>query len=280
MNEQTVYFNGRFCPLDQVRISPLDRGFLFADGVYEVVRAYGGKWFRLSDHAARLERSLAALELAGFDVAGLEGAGNELLKLNGLDRADALLYWQITRGAADFRAHAYPDASVAATVFGMVNRLPHRRPEEPAVVAALEDRRWSRCDIKSVALLGNVLSFNEARSQGAVEALFQRGGTVTEGASVNVAAVIDGTVRTHPESEYILSGISRKVALEICREDDIPCREEAFSLAELRRASEAFLTGTTHEIWPVRAVIGEALEWPAPGPVTRRLMARFSELIR
>ena len=274
-----VYLDGNFLPLAEARISPMDRGFLFADGVYEVVRAYGGRWFRMDLHVRRLERSMRAIGLEGFEAGQLGLLGDELLAANGGVNDDALLYLQVTRGCDAVRSHFFSGG--APTVYAMVRLLPRDRdPEPPARVVVLEDRRWERCDIKSVALLGNVLAANQARSRGAGEAVLHRDGVVTEGAAVNVAAVIDGVVRTHPESPRILSGISRRVVLDICREEGIECREEAFVIDELRTASEVFLTGTTHEVWPVASLDGGPVPVGGEGSVTRRLIRCFRRLAR
>lgn len=276
-----VFLNGNLCPLVEARVSPMDRGFLFGDGVYEVVRCYDGRWFRMEDHAARLARSLSAIGLEGFDVGSLAKVGEDLLAANGGQGADAIFYLQVTRGCDELRSHVYPKSPpLKPTVFGMARLLEREFREPPASVVLLEDRRWGRCDVKSVSLLGHVMAANEARAQGADEAMLYRDGVVTEGASVNVAAVIDGQVRTHPESPRILSGISRKAMLEICRETGVPFEERAFSVEELKTASEVFLMGTTHEIWPVGAIDGVLMKATADGGVANRLARQFRERVR
>ncbi len=255
----------------------MDRGFLFGDGVYEVVRCYGGRWFRMEDHTARLARSLCAIGLEGFDAGQLAEVGDGLLAANGGRGANALFYFQVTRGCEAVRSHVYPKSGLKPTVYGMVRLLAGEEWEPPASVVLLEDRRWGRCDVKCVSLLGHVMAVNEARAQGADEAVLHRDGVVTEGASVNVAVVIDGRVQTPPESPAILSGISRRVMLEICQELSIPVTERALCVEELRGASEVFLMGTTHEIWPVGAIDGVLLEPPPGGGVTERLARRFRE---
>ena len=276
-----VFFNGRLCSLAEAGVSPMDRGFLFGDGVYEVVRCYDGRWFRMEDHAARLARSLSAIDLGGFGVGSLARVGEDLLEANDGRRADAVFYLQVTRGCDGVRSHVYPKSpALKPTVFGMVRLLERGFREPPASVVLLEDQRWERCDVKSISLLGHVMAANEARARGADEAVLYRNGVITEGASVNVAAVIDGRVRTHPESPRILSGVSRKAMLEICRETNIPFEERAFGVEELKMASEVFLMGTTHEIWPVCAVDGVLLEAPAKNSVVKRLARRFTERTR
>ena len=272
-----VYLNGTLVPIEEASVSVLDRGFLFGDGVYEVVRCYAGRWFRLEDHANRLQRSLAEIGLTGFDVGWMEGIGRDLLTAHGRTPADAILYLQITRGADRLRSHVHPEGMVP-TVFGMIREWNSNQDPETASVICLEDWRWSRCDIKSVSLLGHALAANESHRKGADEAVLVRKGVVTEGASTNIAIIREGTVMTHPESPHILSGISRKVVLEICAELKIPFQERSFGLDDLKRADEVFLMGTTHEVWPVSSIDGHPVPVGSRNGVTWKLKRRFSEL--
>jgi D-alanine transaminase len=275
-----AYLNGQLCPLSEAKVSVLDRGFLFGDGVYEVVRCYHGRWFRMKDHSERLARSLKEIGVDTFDSNWLEGIGDDLLAANGKTPPDAILYLQVTRGSDVVRSHFYPDEPIKPTVFGMLRSIGSKQPEAPAAVRTVEDRRWGRCDIKSTSLLGHVMAANDAKAKGAHEAVLVRDGMVTEGSCTNVAVVVDGQVMTHPESPRILSGISRKVVLEICAELKIPVIERSFRLDEMKRASEVFLMGTTHEVWPVMSIDGTPLPIPAEGGLTQTLRTRFSELAR
>lgn len=271
-----VYFNGRFVAPEAVHISPDDRGFLLADGVYEVIRAYTGRFFRLEEHLARLERNLAALRITGVDVPALGMVAAELLRRNALERGDAALYVQITRGAAP-RAHAFPEPPPAPTVYVTARPLAPTRErwERSVAVITVPDLRWGRCDLKTIALLPNVLASQQAREAGAEEALFVRAGVLTEGAHTNVFAVRAGALLTHPLTPAILPGITRRVVLELCADLGLPCREEPLPVAALPEIGELFLTGTTSEIIPVVQCDGRPVGEGRPGPVTQQLQQAF-----
>jgi D-alanine transaminase len=276
-----VYFNGRFMPKDEVRISPDDRGFTFADGTYEVVRIYRGRTFRLEGHLRRLKASLDAMRLADPGVDRLEGIAEELVGKNALAGGEGSLYVQITRGVAP-RRHPFPDPAVPPTVYACVS------PVTPALekwrdgvsVILVPDIRWGRCDIKSVSLLANVLAAQQAKEAGAEESIFVRGGAVTEGTRTNAAAVFDGALVTHPVENAILNGITREAVLELCRSMDIPVREEPVGEKRFRSADEAMILGTSTEIMPVVAVDGRPVGNGLPGPVTRALQKAFYRLTR
>ena len=270
-----VYFNGAYIPKDEVRISPDDRGFLFADGVYEVVRSYGGRLFGLESHLARLSTGLRALAIDGVDVPGLGQVFRELFRRNDLATADATVYLQITRGAAP-RTHAFPDPAPAPTVYSEAKKFAPRG--DPAVgvgVITVPDTRWARCDIKTVGLLPNCLANQRARSAGATEAVFVRDGVAIEATASSFFAVVDGEVRTAPASNYILPSISRSVVLRLCREHGIAHAETPVFLYDLERATEVFLAGTTLEVMPVVRVDARAIAGGKPGPITRRLHELF-----
>lgn len=273
-----VYLNGQLCPREEANVSVLDRGFLFGEGVYEVVRCYEGRWFRMRDHTGRLARSMVALSMGGFEVSWLEGIGNDLLKANHSGGSDVILYVQVTRGADTNRAHRFPMRLLTPTSLAFLQDLRPEDDPESASVVIQEDQRWGRCDIKSISLLGHVMAANDAKRAKADEAILVRDGVVTEGSSTNVAIVQDGRVVTHPESPKILSGISRKVMLEICAEMGVTVEQRPFGLDALHRASEVFLMGTTHEIWPVGKIDGKVVVRRPEGGLTGRLARRFSEL--
>lgn len=271
----TVYFNGAFVPKDEVRISPDDRGFLFADGVYEVARAYGGRLFELDAHLRRLANGIAALEIVGVDPQGLRGVFAELLAVNHLDAADATIYAQVTRGAAP-RTHAFPTTPVPPTVYAEARPFAPRADATVGIsVITAPDIRWSRCDIKSVALLPNCLANQRARAAGALEAVFVRDGVALEGTSSSFFAVVDGEVRTAPASNYILPSISRAVVLRLCGKAGLPHREAPVFVEELPRATELFMAGTTLEVMPVVQVDGRPVGGGTPGPVAARLQTMF-----
>ncbi len=270
-----VFFNGSYLDRDQVRISPDDRGFLFADGIYEVVRFYGGRPFELQAHLARMVNGLRSLRIDGVDADMVETMVPELLNRNGLSGSDALLYLQITRGVAP-RVHHFPDEQTEPTVFASVRAFsPSVDPAVGAAVITAPDHRWTRCDIKTVALLPNCMAAQEAHERGAVEAVLVRDGVALEGTRSSFFGVIDGEVRTAPRTNYILPSVTRAVTLELCREDGIPFDERPILLEELEIADELFLVGTTTEILPVIQLDGRNVQDGRPGPVALRLAELF-----
>jgi D-alanine transaminase len=275
-----VYFNGRFVPKEDVRISPDDRGFLFADGAYEVLRSYGGRLFRAEEHFRRMDRSLRELRIAGPDEESLRHIAGEVIRRNTLGDADAALYVQITRGVA-LRRHAFPDEGTPPTVYVSVSpfRPSRDRWESGVKVILVPDIRWVRCDIKSVALLPNVLASQRAKESNAEEAVFVRDGVVTEGSHTNFCAVFDGRLVTHPRTNHILAGITRGVVRDLCGALDIPFRESPIREKELRKASELMILGTTTEIMPVVQVDNWRVGDGKPGPVTTKLQQAFRDLV-
>jgi len=277
----TAYVNGAFVPLAEARVPVLDRGFLFADGVYEVVPAYGGKPFALREHLARLARSLRELAIANpHSEAEWADLAGRLIEHNG--GGDCVVYFQVTRGAPAKRGHAFP-VGVPPTVVGLCNPLP--APGEVALrdgVGAVTrpDIRWGRCDIKSVALLANILASQAAAEQACNEAILHRDGRVTEGASSNVFAVLGKSVVTPPKGPDILSGITRDVLLEQLRAARVPAHERRLTLTELRSADEIWLTSSTREVLPVTRLDGEPIGGRKPGPLWKKAYALFQEAKR
>jgi len=272
----TVYLNGQYLPQDKALISPLDRGFTYGDGVYEMIRAYHGKIFLLSEHFARLASSCAKMRI-GAHLTPLEEVPGRLLEKNGLT-GDALIYLQITRGTAP-RSHVFPPADTHPTVFGMAWAFTKNPAfDGPGAAAILEpDVRWSRCDIKVTSLVPNSMAAQRAKELGAHEGLFVRDGVVQEGSLSNFFAVFDGEVRTAPLSNYILPGITRAVVLDLCREHGIPCRETPVFATELAEADELFLTSTPYDVVSIDTLDGRKL--PAERPVTRRLAELFAAVV-
>lgn len=274
---EIVYLNGEFMEPEKAAIPINDRGFLFGDSVYEVVRSYGGRLFTLDRHLARLERSLHEIDICNVDIAQLGRAIEEACQRSGF--AEALVYVQVTRGAAP-RKHAY-DRDLCPTVLVHVRDLePLLDPSIREGVAAITapDIRWQRCDIKSTNLLPNVLAKTKAKEQGALEAiLVNEDGIVTEATSAGVFCVEQGVVLTHPLSPAILPSITREVVLEVAGEVGIPVREEPVSLERLRAAAEVFLASTTIDVCPVITIDGAPVGDGKPGPVTRRLLAAYLE---
>ncbi|HEU4994806.1 MAG TPA: aminotransferase class IV [Gemmatimonadaceae bacterium] len=270
----TVYLNGQFLPADQAKLSVLDRGFIFGDGVYEVWRVVEGKLFEHGRHDRRLRRGLKALELdvPAREIDGLQGVAERLLRENDLLHGEGTFYLEITRGAAP-RTHAYPPAGTRPTVFAMVSRfeVPHALRSTGAKAITQTDVRWLRCDIKTVQLLPNVMAKQQAQLAGALEAILVRDGVVTEGTHTSVLGVKNGVLRTHPLAPIILPSVTRELVLEIAREQGVPVREEPFTLRELFELDELFVSGTTTDVTPVVDVDGTRIGSGKPGPVSLAL---------
>jgi D-alanine transaminase len=270
----TVYLNGEYIPHEHAVISVDDRGFVFGDGIYEGVRGIDGQLFEWQAHADRMVDGLAGLRIDfGPDrVAELRGVCEHLLRYNDLATGDAFLYLQVTRGVAP-RVHAFPPAGTAPTVYASATRLTPRRDLQQHGAKAIThpDLRWERCDWKTVNLIGSVLARQAAVDAGAFEAIMHRDGTVTEGASSTIFAVVDGVLRTHPLGHHILPSVTRKVVLACIAERKLPVREDAVSLAELRRATEIFLCGTANDITPLVTLDGQPVGPGTPGPFTVQL---------
>ncbi|HMM78020.1 MAG TPA: D-amino acid aminotransferase [Gammaproteobacteria bacterium] len=268
------YLDGVFLPLAEAKVSVLDRGFIFGDGVYEVIPVFGRRVLRLAEHLARLERSLAAV---GIVNPLSHEQWTEILArlLDAHAGADFTVYVQLTRGVAP-RLHQ-PPAGLPPTVFAMLNPLV---PADPGIaVAAIthEDFRWQRCDIKSTSLLANVLLRQAAAAAGAAEAILVRDGLVTEGAASNVFVVADGRLRTPPLSQYLLPGITRDLLIELLAGGPDAVLETDITAAELRRADEIFLTSSGRELTPVSHLDGQSIGSTCPGPVFRRVVRRYAE---
>jgi D-alanine transaminase len=280
-NMETAYFNGNFLPKDEIRIDPDDRGFLFADGVYEVVRWYEGFFYDIESHLTRLKRSLHEIRIEWPGADSFPSTAFELVERNNLNNIPSLVYLQITRGAAK-RNHAFPSPPVHPTVYAFARGF---RPDKELVSSGIHtilrnDPRWVRCDIKSVSLLPNILSFQEARDSGAHECIFVKDGDITECAHSNVFFVIDGILVTHPESEKILSGITRKNILRLAREAGIDVSETPLPANSIGAVTEAFITNTSFEIAPVISIDRKPVGKGVPGPVTRLLREKFDAEIR
>lgn len=274
----TACVNGAFVPVTEAKVSVLDRGLLFADGVYEVIPAYGGKPFALQGHLTRLARSLRELQIANPHTdAEWTGLAAQLIERNG--GGDCMVYFQVTRGAPGQRGHAFP-RDTPPTVIGLCNVLP--MPSENALrdgVSAVTrpDIRWGRCDIKSIALLPNILATQAATERACNEAILHRDSRVTEGASSNVWAVLGTSVVTPSKGPEILAGITREVLLEALRAARVPVHERRLTLNELRSADEIWLTSSTREVLPVTKLDGDPVGGRKPGPLWKKAYALFQE---
>ena len=276
---EIVYLNGEFMAKEDAKISPNDRGFIFADGVYEVAKYYNGKAFRYADHLKRLERSLAELEIDFAETENLEAIFDELVSRNNLQNKHAGVYLQITRGEHK-RVHHFPE-NLKPTVYAFAYHMPSftNNLENGISLITNEDIRWQRCDIKSVSLLPNTMLYNKAVKAGAGECVLLRNGMVTEATHSSVLGVKNGTVITRPLSNLILPGITRKVILEICAANHIPFEEREFSEAEMLAMDEIIIAGTGSEITPAIKINDTIIGNGKPGKITRFLQERFFELV-
>ncbi len=272
----TVYLNGQFVPADKATISPDDRGFLFGDSVYEVARWYGGYFLDLPGHAARLRRSLKETRIEWDEAGSIEEILEELIHRNSLGGDCAIVYFQVTRGAAR-RSHAFPSPPVKPTVYGFARSLSidTLACERGVNLWLTPDPRWNRCDIKTTALIANILPYQEAQEKGFAEVCFVRNGVVTEGAHSNIFFVREGTLYTHPESNDILSGITRKIVIALAAEHGIPLVTEAVAADMIPYMQEAFICNTTGEIVPVLKITDQVIGEGSPGPVTRKIYRLF-----
>ncbi len=273
-----VYLNGEFLNGDEAVVSVLDRGFLFGDGVYEVIPCYAGRLFRLEQHLQRLENSLNETRIR-VDLS--RAIWTELLatlvQKNG--NGNLSVYLQITRGVAAQRDHAFPP-DIAPTIFAMAT------PMKPAVTADLdaatgaaaivvEDTRWSRCDIKSIQLLPNILLRQQAVDAGAQEAILVREGLALEGAASNLFAVVQGTILTPPKGSQILGGITRDLILELAAAHGVDAAERDIPVDVLREAEEIWVTSSTREIVPIVQLDGAPVGMGVPGPAWKRMAALY-----
>ncbi len=276
----TVFLNGEFLPADQAMISPLDRGFIFGDGVYEVIPVYGRQLFRLGEHLQRLEQSLS-----GVRIASPHDEREWTRILDGLvsrqQAPDQSVYLQITRGVAK-RDHAFP-RNTPPTVFAMSTPLAPIADEirEKGVAAiTLQDTRWEYCHLKTISLLPNILLRQQALDQDSAEAILIRNGEITEGAASNLFIVHDGVIMTPPKGPRLLPGITRDLVMELAAEHGIMHRETTITPRQLADADEIWLTSSTREILPVTRLDGAAIGGGRPGPLWIRMIALYQDYKR
>jgi D-alanine transaminase len=277
VNPSIAYLNGQFLPLNEATISPLDRGFLFADGVYEVIPVYNGHLFELSRHLDRLTNSLSAVSLdGGLTTAEWETLLQELVTRN--SGGNLSVYLQITRGAPELRDHNPLPA--APTVFAMVSALKSSTLaflHQGIAAVTLPDIRWQACHIKSIALLPNVMARQQAQQQGSADAILVRDDYVTEGTASNVFIIRDDTLFTPPLDQRILPGITRQLIVDIAVAQGIVCRQQDIPAAWLETAQEIWLTSSTREIVPVTQLNGGPVGTGTPGPLWRRMMELYQD---
>lgn len=272
--DNKVYLNGEYLPLSEAKVSVLDRGFLFGDGVYEVIPSYSGQLFRLQDHLDRLQSSLGRIHLkSAYDLKKWTEIFAPLLN----STKDQYIYLQITRGVAAKRDHAFPK-DPEPTVFVMCSDIkPFAELETGVNALTMEDSRWELCNVKATTLLANVLLRQQAVEQGCAEAILHRNGYVTEGAASNLFAVIDDSLITPKKTAEILPGITRQVILELAIANNIPVSEDIISLEALQTASEIWITSSTREIIPVVNLDDQKVGDGKPGALWKRMNQLFQE---
>ena len=271
--------NGQQMPLAEVKIPALDRGFLFGDAVYEVLRVYQGRPWLADEHFERLARSLQAIRIQGVDVVRLRRRMLETITAGRFQ--EATVYIQITRGAAA-RSHPFPEqATPLELLYVQEFDDPYRTARlTGGAVITQPDIRWDRCDIKSTNLLASVLAMQAAKEDDCVEALFcLPDGTLTEGTHTSFFGVLEGAVLTAPNSNAILPGITRGLLLKLAASAKIPVREQVLKRSDLGSVSELFLTGTTSEILPIIRVDDQTIGNGKPGPITRRLQDAYQQAV-
>ena len=274
-----AYLNGNYLPLDEARISPMDRGFLFGDGAYEVIPVYSRRPFRLQQHLERLERTLAALQLAN-PLSKEQWAEVVQRLVNEHGSEDQGVYLQVTRGAAPVRDQAFPRPAVAPTVFAYADRLPTPSAELLAIggtALTAEDFRWLRCDLKTVSLVANVLLRQLSAAAGCTETILLRDGLVMEGSASNVLVVQDGVILAPPKSHLILPGVTYDVVLELAAANGIPTQVRPVAEVELRSADEVWVTSSTKEVLPITRIDHAPVADGRPGPLAARMNALYQD---
>ena len=277
---EIVYLNGEFMPLEEARVPVLDRGFIFGDGIYEVIPVYSGRPFRLHEHLARFRRSHDAVRIA-YPMSDEKWAGlvEELITRN--EGEDQSVYLQVTRGVAK-RDHAFPQ-DAKPTVFGMSNPLatPARDAVDNGITAITTvDYRWLKCDVKSTSLLGNCLLRQAAADAGAIEVVMFRDGFLTEGSSSNVFVVKNGTIVAPPKNNLVLPGITYDVVLELAQKHGLAHEVRPVSEQEVRDADEVWVTSSTKEVLAVTTLDGKPVGSGKPGEVFKRMHRLYQEFKR
>jgi D-alanine transaminase len=273
-----VYLNGRFVPLSEAKISPMDRGFLFGDGVYEVVPVYSRRPFRCQEHLLRLQASLDGIRLANpLGVAEWRDVIDRLVQEAPFE--DQGIYLQVSRGADVKRDHPFPHGAMP-TVFAFASPLvtaPAALRETGVAAITAADNRWLRCDLKVVSLLANVLLRQLSVDQGCAETLLIRDGFVKEGSASNIFVVKDGVLLTPPKSNLMLPGITYDVVLELAALHEVPTEIREISETELRTADEVWMTSSTKEVLPITTLDGQPVGAGVPGPFGERMWQWYQD---
>jgi D-alanine transaminase len=266
-----VYLNGEFLPLSDAKVSVMDRGFLFGDGVYEVIPVYGGHPFRLAEHLERLGNSLRGIRMEPpLDYRAWENIFKRLI----CGDVDQSVYLQVTRGAPPKRDHAFPKEPVPPTVFAMCTPIAPI-PATGVRAITVPDIRWQWCHIKAVTLLANVLLRQEAVDHGAAEAILVKDGYAIEGSASNLFALVDGVLLTPPKTREILPGVTRDLVVELALANGIKIEERPITEGELKSASEVWVTSSTREVLPVVELDGQKVGYGAPGALWETMNALY-----
>ncbi len=275
-----AYYNGNYLPIENICISPFDRGFLFSDGVYEALRTYNRKLFMLQKHLDRLNYSLEQTNINFNDTDKLEEIIYRCAEINKI-KTDFSAYIQITRGVSFPRIHHYNN-SIKPNVFVYTTELKNHEKEisEGVSVILERDLRWNRCDIKSVSLLPNIMANHNAHLKGCYEAIFYKDNFITEGSHTNFFAVRNGQIITAPLSNSILNGVTRNIIIILCNENDILVEEKYILINELLNYDEFFITGTTTEIMPVVKIDNRIINEGNPGKLTKRIQKLFFDFVK
>jgi D-alanine transaminase len=280
MSTPLANLDGQLMPLSEAKVSALDRGFLFGDAIYEVLRVYQGKPWLEQQHFDRLAYSLNAIRITGIDLSRLRQRMMDTIAAGSF--REATVYIQITRGAAP-RIHPFP-VGVKPLEFLFVQEFtdPYREARVTGARVILQpDIRWGRCDIKSTNLLGNVLSMQAAKEAGCLEALlYHPDGSLTEGTHTSLFGVAEGHLLTAPNSSEILPGITRQLVLRLAEKAQVPVRQQPFNRRNLEGIAELFVTGTTSEVLPIVEVDGRRIGTGQPGPITRRLQQAYNDEVK
>ncbi len=271
-----VYLNGTFLPIEEAKISVMDRGFLFGDSIYEVIPAYNGRLFRLAHHLDRLQNGLQAISMDNpMTQDEWSSILNQLVQQN--PKQDQSIYLQVTRGSAEKRDHALPE-NIQPTVFAMATPIKYDPSGNSGIAAiTLDDVRWRLCNIKATTLLANVLLKQQAKDAKATEAILIRDGEAMEGAASNLFIVSNEELITPPKSNFLLPGITRDLILELAAKNGISYTERAIQEEELESADEIWLTSSTKEIMPVTTLNDKPVAGAKPGELYKRMSAIYAE---
>ncbi len=278
-----VYLNGSYMTHTEAAVSVADRGFVFGDGIYEVVRVVEGNFFMENEHLDRMDEGLSALKI-DFDKKirdDIPSISRKLITENSLQQGESKVYIQVTRGAVWPRTHEFPDPPIQPTVYLSADPFkPHKKLHQSGVDAiTVSDVRWSRCNLKTVNLLPNTLAKQQAKEAGVDSAVMIRDGVITESPNANIFGVKDGTLFTYPATNYILNGITRRAVISIAEKLNIPVNLIPISEQELFELDELFFSGTTTDIQPVTVVDGQNIGNGKPGPVVKKIQKAYDELL-